>query len=207
MKKLFFCLVLFTVPLFAQMDTDSTRSIVPRTTSKGMIGTPAKIWRAIRADSLVITYFPGILKSDSSTMPGYATRTQFASDTTYKASRLVVLNAQIISFFLDSSYVNLVDTVWCDLPGVAVVVDSISIAPNNGGTAVAITPKYFHRTAPFQTCTSIVTTPGSVTSSIAKTWHSTIASATLPANGQVGVCFTTVTTKPKSINIGIKVHR
>ena len=83
MKKLFFCLVLFTVPLFAQMDTDSTRSIVPRTTSKGMIGTPAKIWRAIRADSLVITYFPGILKSDSSTMPGYATRTMLLDTVKY----------------------------------------------------------------------------------------------------------------------------
>jgi hypothetical protein len=112
-----------------------------------------------------------------------------------------------MSVVLDSSLVNVTDTVWVDLPGYAFTIDSVSLAPSNNGTAVAITPKFLYRSAPFQTATAIVTTPGGCTSAIAKTWYSTIAAATTPVDGQLGVCFTTVTTKPKQLSVGFKVHR
>ena len=113
----------------------------------------------------------------------------------------------IISFPLDSSYINVTDTVWCDLPEYALTVDSISVSPSNAGTAVSIVPKFLYRTAPYQTATAIITSPATITSTQAKTWQSTIAQATLPANGQLGILHTTVTTKPKQESIGIKVHR
>ena len=147
--------------------------------------------------------------ADSSATPGtagkYITPTMVATTYATKAS----LNAQIISFTLDSSWINVTDTIWTDLPENTLTVDSISVSPVSvaGGTAVSIVPKFLYRTAPYQTCTAIITSPATITSAIAKTWQSTINNVTLPANGQVGVLHTTVTTKPKQECIGIKVNR
>ena len=120
-----------------------------------------------------------------------------------------IFKGMIISFPLDSSYINITDTIWVDLPEYALTVDSISVSPNSssGGAVVSYVPKFLYRTAPYQSCTAIITSPATITSSQAKTWQSTINAATLPANGQVGVLHTTVTTKPKQESIGIKVHR
>lgn len=91
MKKLFLCLIFFAVPLFAQMDTDSTRNLVPRTNHFGQVGTLGKFWRSAHLDSLFATYFPaGVLKSDSSTIPGYVTRTQVATDSTNRNALLAL---------------------------------------------------------------------------------------------------------------------
>jgi hypothetical protein len=123
-----------------------------------------------------------------------------------KVSNSVGWNPMLFSFPLDSSFINTTDTVWCDLPGYALTVDSISVSPANNGTAVSIVPKFLYRTAPNQTITAIITSPATITSSQVKTWQSTINQATLPVNGQLGVCHPTVTTKPKQESIGIKVH-
>jgi hypothetical protein len=112
-----------------------------------------------------------------------------------------------ISFPLDSSFINLTDTIWCDLPGYVLTVDSISVSPDFGGVSVSYVPKFLYRIAPMQTCTAIITSPATITSSATKTWQSTINAATLPVDGQLGVLHTNVTTKPKQESIGIKVHR
>ncbi|MBE3141467.1 MAG: hypothetical protein IMZ53_12905 [Thermoplasmata archaeon] len=148
-----------------------------------------------------------IAKADSSSAPNgakYITGTMLALKANSSA-----LNGQIISFTLDSSWINVTDTIWVDLPENTLTVDSISVSPVStaGGTAVSLVPKFLYRTAPYQTCTAIINSPATITSSIAKTWQSTIDNATLPANGQVGVLHTTVTTKPKQECIGIKVNR
>jgi hypothetical protein len=91
MKKLFLCLIFFAVPLFAQMDTDSTRNLVPRTNHFGQVGTLGKFWRSAHLDSLFATYFPaGVLKSDSSTIPGYVTRSQVLTDSTNRNALLAL---------------------------------------------------------------------------------------------------------------------
>jgi hypothetical protein len=59
MKKLIL-LMLIATPLFAQMDTDSTRSIVPRTAHYGWLGTNAKPWRTAHLDSIIALYKPVI---------------------------------------------------------------------------------------------------------------------------------------------------
>jgi hypothetical protein len=83
MKKLILALLLmvFTFPLLAQMDTDNTRAIVPRTSHYGELGTLGKYWRVGHIDSLLLLYRPMINGIMAGTMI-------FVDSTIFKASLL-----------------------------------------------------------------------------------------------------------------------
>ena len=107
----------------------------------------------------------------------------------------------------DSTMMIAADTNWYSVGSFAVIIDSISRSADFGGVAVNLTPKYLYRASPLAAITAIVTSPAAITSSNGKSYDSTIAAATIPANGEVGVTFTAAVTKPKKLCIGIKWHR
>jgi hypothetical protein len=111
-----------------------------------------------------------------------------------------------LSFPIDSSMITITDTIWADLPERALTVDSISVSPDYSGDVVSYVPKFLYRLAPMGTITAIITSPATISTSNGKTVQTTINNATLPANGQIGICHTDVTTKPKFESIGIKCH-
>jgi len=106
-----------------------------------------------------------------------------------------------ISVTMDSAWINTVDTLIVALPDYAIVLDSIGVWQKHGVEASVVYKFLYWATNPQAAGTAIITSPATVTSAIAKTWQSTLANATLPANGLLGVLCSTVTTKPKSAAI------
>jgi hypothetical protein len=107
-----------------------------------------------------------------------------------------------IGWTLDSSYVNLTDTLCIPLPDYLVTIDSIDVFLQ-GGAACNVDIKFMHATNPRGSWTNAVDTV-TVTSVTAGTWISGAnILTTLPANGLISAIFTETTTKPKQIIIHI----
>ena len=108
---------------------------------------------------------------------------------------------------IDTSIIDVTDTIRVPLPAYACVVDSFGVAPDNAGVAVSLVVKLLYRTNPGTSWTAITTSPGTITSATAWTWISTINNGTLPAGGQLAILHTTVTTKPRNgYSLSVRYH-
>jgi hypothetical protein len=93
---------------------------------------------------------------------------------------------------IDSSHTNTTDTTWITVTH-TFHADTIYCTPNNLGSAVSYTASILYRKAAGTTVTQM----GTITVSSGSTWtyQTTIANPNIPNDYQVGVCFTSVTTK------------
>jgi len=93
---------------------------------------------------------------------------------------------------IDSSHTNTTDTTWITVTH-TFHADTIYCTPNNLGSAVSYTASILYRKAAGTTVTQM----GTITVTSGSTWTSqtTIANPNIPNDYQVGVCFTSVTTK------------
>ena len=147
-----------------------------------------------------------VSKSDSTTKPGYVTRTMLENDTNYVANVLSLLRKANISVPVDSSMITTSDTLIVVLPGYAITVDSIGVYQRSGGTP-SVVYKVLYATNARGAWTAVITSPSTITTAATEVWQSTINNATLPANGLLAICYPTVTTKPANAAIIIAGHR
>jgi len=93
---------------------------------------------------------------------------------------------------IDSSHTNTTDTTWTTVTH-TFHADTIYCTPNNLGSAVSYTASILYRKAAGTTVTQM----GTITVTSGSTWTSqtTIGNPNIPNDYQVGVCFTSVTTK------------